>query len=99
MNGDEMIDLSIPVEVMANNGSINWDPSVYIDESGYYSIPVVFGEYELGISVSDDLQGIYELPANFPLLAQGKHKLRVKAGIKDTELMYEDVSLAARTRT
>ncbi|MDP7567722.1 MAG: hypothetical protein QF383_04975, partial [Flavobacteriales bacterium] len=25
----------------------------------------------------------YELPANFPVLAEGKHKLRIKAGIKD----------------
>ena len=35
------------------------------------------------VYIDDNLQGVYELPANFPLLAQGKHKLRVKAGIKD----------------
>ena len=35
------------------------------------------------IYIDDNLQGVYEIPANFPLLAQGSHKLRVKAGIKD----------------
>lgn len=35
------------------------------------------------VYIDDNLQGVYELPANFPVLAQGKHKLRVKAGIKD----------------
>ena len=35
------------------------------------------------IYIDDQLQGIYELPANFPLLINGNHKLRVKAGIKD----------------
>ena len=35
------------------------------------------------VYIDDNLQGIYELPANFPVLASGKHKLRIKAGIKD----------------
>lgn len=35
------------------------------------------------VYIDDNLQGVYEIPANFPLLAQGSHKLRVKAGIKD----------------
>ncbi len=35
------------------------------------------------VYIDDNLQGVYELPANFPVLALGKHKLRVKAGIKD----------------
>ena len=34
------------------------------------------------VYINDQLQGVYELPANFPVLAVGKHKLRVKAGIK-----------------
>ncbi len=35
------------------------------------------------VYIDDNLQGVYEIPANFPVLAQGPHKLRVKAGIKD----------------
>ena len=35
------------------------------------------------VYIDDNLQGVYEIPANFPVLAQGSHKLRVKAGIKD----------------
>ena len=35
------------------------------------------------VYIDDNLQGVYELPANFPVLANGKHKLRIKAGIKD----------------
>jgi hypothetical protein len=35
------------------------------------------------VYIDDNLQGVYELPANFPILEKGIHKLRVKAGIKD----------------
>ena len=35
------------------------------------------------VYIDDNLQGVYEIPANFPVLAQGSRKLRVKAGIKD----------------
>ena len=35
------------------------------------------------VYVDDILQGVYELPANFPVLEDGKHKLRIKAGIMD----------------
>ena len=35
------------------------------------------------VYVDDELQGVYELPALFPVLKNGKHNLRVKAGIKD----------------
>ena len=35
------------------------------------------------VYIDDNLQGVYELPANFPVLEQGVHKLRIKAGIKD----------------
>ena len=35
------------------------------------------------IYIDDNLQGVYELPAHFPLLVTGKHKLRIKAGIKE----------------
>jgi len=34
------------------------------------------------VYVNDQLQGVYELPATFPVLAEGIQKLRVKAGIK-----------------
>jgi hypothetical protein len=35
------------------------------------------------VYIDDKLKGVYELPASFPVLVKGKHKLRVKAGIKD----------------
>jgi hypothetical protein len=35
------------------------------------------------VYINDQLQGVYELPAQFPVLHIGAHKLRVKAGIKD----------------
>ena len=35
------------------------------------------------VYIYDNLQGVYELPARFPVLAQGKQKLRIRAGIKD----------------
>ena len=35
------------------------------------------------VYINDQTQGVYELPANFPVLETGKHKIRVKAGIKD----------------
>ena len=35
------------------------------------------------VYIDDNLQGVYELPANFPILEEGVHKLRIKAGIKD----------------
>ena len=38
---------------------------------------------DVWVYIDDNLQGVYELPANFPVLAEGLHKLRVKAGIKD----------------
>ncbi len=34
------------------------------------------------VYLDDDLIGIYELPATFPVLATGNHKITVKAGIK-----------------
>ncbi len=34
------------------------------------------------VYVDDNLIGIYELPATFPVLASGSHKITVKAGIK-----------------
>lgn len=35
------------------------------------------------VYINDNLQGVYELPANFPILEQGKYNLRIRAGIKD----------------
>ncbi len=34
------------------------------------------------IYINDNAQGVYELPAKFPLLAEGSHKLTLRAGIK-----------------
>ena len=35
------------------------------------------------VYVDDNLIGVYELPANFPTLEEGIHKVRIRAGIKD----------------
>lgn len=35
------------------------------------------------VFIDDDLQGVYELPASFPVLGEGIHSLKIKAGIKD----------------
>ncbi|HOV12628.1 MAG TPA: hypothetical protein PLL90_12785, partial [Bacteroidales bacterium] len=34
------------------------------------------------VYIDGDLQGIYELPATFPVLANGQHTIMVRAGIK-----------------
>ena len=51
--------------------------SITLDENSTHNIT------DAWVYIDDNLQGVYELPANFPVLSQGKHKLRVKAGIKD----------------
>lgn len=38
---------------------------------------------DVWIYIDDIIQGVYELPAEIPLLVEGKHKLRIKAGIKE----------------
>jgi hypothetical protein len=35
------------------------------------------------VYINDDLQGIYEMPATFPVLKSGKNSLKIRAGIKD----------------
>ena len=35
------------------------------------------------VFIDDKLQGTYELPAKFPVLKDGKHTLKIKAGIKE----------------
>lgn len=37
---------------------------------------------DVWINIDDNLQGIYELPVNFPVLASGNHKITVRPGIK-----------------
>lgn len=37
---------------------------------------------DVWIYVDDQLIGVYELPAKFPVLAEGKHKLEIRPGIK-----------------
>lgn len=51
--------------------------SITLDENSTHNIT------DAWVYIDDDLQGVYELPANFPLLVEGEHKLRIKAGIKD----------------
>ena len=51
--------------------------SITLDENATHNIT------DAWVYIDDKLQGVYELPASFPVLAQGKHKLRIKAGIKD----------------
>tara|TARA_B100000900_G_scaffold178877_1_gene151607 strand:- start:3895 stop:4710 length:816 start_codon:yes stop_codon:yes gene_type:complete len=38
---------------------------------------------DVWIYIDDILQGVYELPIEIPLLVEGKHKLRIKAGIRE----------------
>ncbi len=35
------------------------------------------------VYVNDNLQGVYELPVKFPILEEGDHNIRIKAGIKE----------------
>ena len=51
--------------------------SITLDENATHNIT------DAWVYIDDKLQGVYELPASFPVLAQGKHKLIIKAGIKD----------------
>ena len=51
--------------------------SITLDENATHNIT------DAWVYIDDKLQGVYELPASFPVLAQEKHKLRIKAGIKD----------------
>jgi len=51
--------------------------SIYLDSTTTSNIT------DAWVYIDDNLQGVYELPADFPVLASGVHKLRVKAGIKD----------------
>lgn len=37
---------------------------------------------DVWVYVDDQLIGVYELPAMFPVLAEGKHKLEIRSGIK-----------------
>ncbi len=37
---------------------------------------------DVWVYVDDQLLGVYELPAEFPVLAEGKHKLEIRLGIK-----------------
>ena len=46
------------------------------------------------VYIDDNLQGVYELPANFPVLAEGKHSLRVRAGIKDNGIAGTSLSIS-----
>ncbi|MAW21046.1 MAG: hypothetical protein CMD16_01450 [Flavobacteriales bacterium] len=50
--------------------------NIYLDSTETYNIT------DAWIYIDDNLQGVYELPAHFPILSSGTHKLRVKAGIK-----------------
>lgn len=38
---------------------------------------------DVWINVDDNLHGIFELPVHFPLLLEGKHNLKIRAGIKN----------------
>ncbi len=44
------------------------------------------------VYVDDQLQGVYELPALFPVLNNGKHNLRIKAGIKNNGIAATRIS-------
>jgi len=36
---------------------------------------------DIWVYLNDDIQGVYELPCKFPVLAEGKHRVHIKAGI------------------
>ena len=59
----------IPSYISIENIKLNEDITTNITDAWVY--------------IDENLQGVYELPATFPVLADGKHKLRIKAGIKD----------------
>ena len=60
---------SIPANIKISNITLNTNSTENITDAWVY--------------INDQLQGVYELPAQFPVLNTGTHKLRVKAGIKD----------------
>ena len=60
---------TIPGFIKINDISLNSNISTNITDAWVY--------------IDDNLQGVYELPTNFPILEEGIHKLRIKAGIKD----------------
>ena len=59
----------IPANIKINDVTLVGDSTENITDAWVY--------------INDQLQGVYELPAQFPILNIGTHKLRVKAGIKD----------------
>ena len=59
------------------------EPSYISIESIYLDSTTTSNITDAWVYIDDNLQGVYELPADFPVLASGVHKLRVKAGIKD----------------
>jgi len=38
---------------------------------------------DIWVYINDNLQGVYELPALFPVLENGEHMIRIKAGVKN----------------
>ena len=42
------------------------------------------------VYVNDQLQGVYELPAKFPVLEEDIQTVRIKAGIKSMELLVAE---------
>ena len=59
----------IPANIKINDITLNGDSTENIIDAWVF--------------IDEQLQGVYELPAQFPVLNIGSHKLRVKAGIKD----------------
>ena len=55
---------------------------IKLDENTYTNIPN-HNITDAWVYIDEVLQGVYELPANFPLLYEGEHKLRIRAGIKE----------------
>ena len=55
--------------------------SIVLDENTSQNISDVW------IYIDDILQGVYELPIEVPLLVEGNHKLRIKAGIR--KMVYQ----------
>src|SRR5580693_7824504 len=84
--------LSILVIYLFNSCNLFDPPSaipsyVHIDSIGFTSYYLTQGSNSHKISdawvyVDQQLQGVYQLPATFPVLATGSHEIDIKAGIE-----------------
>lgn len=61
---------------------------IYIDSINLITDPITQGSNsqkisDVWINIDGNIQGVYELPAKFPVLETGKHVFQIRAGIKN----------------